>query len=57
MAARPPFNQSDDGRSARILGLDTNRQVVFEIAYANANGGCNTSWNAVPVPLDALRFE
>jgi arylsulfate sulfotransferase len=51
------YAQSDDGRSARILGLDTNRQVIFEIAYANANGGCNTSWNAVPVPLDALRFE
>jgi len=40
----------------RLLGLDADRQVVFDFPYANPNG-CDTSWNAVPVPFDDLRFE
>lgn len=44
------------GATVRILGLDADRQVVFDLAYAET-GGCQTSWNAVPVPFDRLRFE
>jgi hypothetical protein len=30
--------------------------VVFDLAYRNT-AACDTSWNAVPVPFDALRFD
>jgi hypothetical protein len=43
------------GSTTRILGLDSNRQVVFDIAYGTS--GCQTSWNAIPVPFDALQFD
>ena len=48
---------SDAGVTTRILGLDAAHQPVFDFAYANDSGGCDTSWNTVPVPLDDLRFE
>ena len=43
------------GSTTRILGLDSNRQVVFDIAYGT--NGCQTAWNAIPVPFDALQFD
>ena len=49
------YSLANGGSNTRILGLDANRQVVFDIAYDT--DGCQTSWNAVPVPLDALTFE
>jgi arylsulfate sulfotransferase len=39
-----------------LVGLDPNRTAVFELAYPNY-GGCNTGWNARPVPLDALSIR
>ena len=50
------YAQADSGSTVRVLGLDASRKVVFELAYAN-NGACNTSWNAVPVPFEALSFD
>ena len=47
---------ADGGTVARLVGLDANHNVVFEFAYVN-NVGCSTSWNAVPVPLDNMRFQ
>jgi hypothetical protein len=43
------------GSTTRILGLDSNRQVIFDIAYLT--NGCQTAWNAIPVPFDALQFD
>ena len=51
------YAQSDNAATTRLVGLGADRQPVFELEYANSAGGCNTSWNAVPVPLDDLRFE
>jgi hypothetical protein len=44
------------GRNARLVALDTNRNVVFDFEYPSVSG-CATSWNAVPIPLDDLRFD
>jgi arylsulfate sulfotransferase len=46
---------ADAGTNARLVGLDANHEVVFEFAYVNPTG-CDTSWNAVPVPLDNMQF-
>jgi len=48
---------ADNAATARIVGLDANRQQVFELSYANPGGGCATSWNAVPVPFEQLQFD
>jgi hypothetical protein len=50
------YAMADNAATTRILGLNASRQVVFELSYANS-GGCNTSWNAVPVPFDQLQFD
>jgi arylsulfate sulfotransferase len=50
------YARASAGATVRVLGLDSNRQVVFDFAFANPNG-CDTSWNAVPVPFDQLTFE
>jgi arylsulfate sulfotransferase len=50
------YAQADNGSTVRVLGLDSSRQVVFDLAYRNT-AACDTSWNAVPVPFDALRFD
>jgi hypothetical protein len=47
-----------DARSkARLVALDGDKNVVFDFEYANNNGPCTTSWNAIPIPLDALRYQ
>ena len=50
------YARASGGSAVRLLGLDANRQVIFDFAYANPNG-CDTSWNAVAVPFDDLRFD
>ena len=50
------YARASAGATVRVLGLDSSRQVVFDFAFANPNG-CDTSWNAVPVPFDELTFE
>ena len=42
-----------DDTEALLVGLDSAHNVVFEFEYANS--GCNTSWNALPTPLDDLK--
>ena len=50
------YAMATGGTTTRLLGLDSNRQVVFDFSYPNP-GGCQTSWNAVPVPFDDLQFQ
>ena len=50
------YAMADAATTTRVLGLNASRQVAFEISYVNT-GGCNTSWNAVPVPFDRLEFD
>jgi len=48
------YAYADNGTHSRLVGLNSNHQVVFDFQYDTA--GCNTSWNAVPIPLQDLRF-
>jgi hypothetical protein len=41
---------------ARLVGLDSARQVVFDFQYANLYA-CSTSWTAKPLPFEALSFK
>jgi arylsulfate sulfotransferase len=38
-----------------LVGTDPSRKVVFDYQFPNAN--CDTGWNAMPLPLDAMKFE
>jgi arylsulfate sulfotransferase len=51
------YAYADNGNRARIVGLDPDRQVVFDLQYENNRTGCGISWNAVPVALDAVSYE
>ena len=41
---------------ARLVGLDSNHNVVFDFQYASP-GPCVTSFNAVPVPFEGMTFN
>lgn len=43
------------GAHARLVGLNSRHEVVFDFEYGNR--GCGVSWNAIPVPLEAVRFH
>jgi arylsulfate sulfotransferase len=45
---------ADNLTHARLVGLDSNRNVVFDFQYPTVS--CDTSWNAVPVQLDNLKI-
>jgi hypothetical protein len=47
---------ADEFTDARLLGLDPDHNVVFEFEFP-ARMSCDTSWNAHPIPLEALTFE
>ena len=48
---------ADDGTQVRLVGLDASHNVVFDFQLANVpSGGCSTSWNAAPIPFEAMRF-
>ena len=49
------YAEAAGGTATHIVGLDPNRNVSFDIQYADT--GCNTSWNAQPLALDAMRFD
>ena len=42
---------AENGTEARLVGLDAGHNVVFDLRYPTTS--CNTSWNAVPIALDA----
>ena len=45
---------ADAGTHARLVGLGANRSVVFDFQFTTS--GCNTSWNAAPIPFEAMQF-
>ncbi len=49
------YARVDTRQFARLVGLNSQREVVFDFQYDAR--GCNTSWNAVPVPLDNMSFR
>lgn len=46
---------ASDATEALLVGLDPNRNVVFEFEYPTFT--CNTAWNARPIPLDDLKIN
>lgn len=49
------YADADNGTHARLVGLDASQNVAFDFEYASS--GCNTSWNAQPIPFEAMRFN
>ena len=47
---------ADNLTHTRLVGLDSSHNVVFDFQYKN-DAGCNTSWNAVPVNFDQMKFN
>jgi len=45
---------ADTRTHARLVGLDSQRNVVFDFQYPT--NVCNTSWNAEPIPLDNMQL-
>ena len=46
------YATADSDTHARLVGLDSGHNVVFEFEYPTT--GCNTAWNAIPISLDNL---
>ncbi len=49
------YARINDFLHARLVGLNDQHDVVFDFQYEAR--GCNTSWNAVPVPLEDMQFR
>jgi len=50
------FATADQEQQARLVGLDSNRNVVFDFQYTSPSA-CAAAWNAIPVPLEALQID
>jgi arylsulfate sulfotransferase len=50
------FATADEDQEARVVGLDTNMNVVFDFEYANP-GICAAAWNAIPIPMENLQIN
>jgi hypothetical protein len=52
------FAYADSGAAARLVGLDSNHNVVFDFQYASPpTVGCGTAWNAIPVSLENMQIK
>jgi arylsulfate sulfotransferase len=49
------YATADNGAHARLVGLNPQRQVVFDLQYDSPP--CAVGWNSQPVPLEALVFK
>lgn len=47
------YAAADSRRAMRLVGLDAERQVVFDLQYRNPSP-CRSGWNAEPIDLDRL---
>jgi hypothetical protein len=50
------FSYADGGAQARLVGLDSNRNVVFDFEYASPSA-CGAAWNAIPIPMESLQID
>jgi hypothetical protein len=48
------YAQADALAHARLVGLNSRHEVVFDFQFDAR--GCDTSWNAVPIPLENMSF-
>lgn len=49
------YANASGGASARIVGLNSQREVAFDFEYPNR--GCGVAWSAIPVPLEAVQYD
>jgi hypothetical protein len=50
------FATADELTAARLVGLDSNRNIVFDFQYASPSA-CGAAWNAIPVELENLQIN
>jgi arylsulfate sulfotransferase len=50
------FATADNLQAARLIGLDTNKNVVFDFQYASPEE-CYAAWNAIPIPMENLQIN
>jgi arylsulfate sulfotransferase len=50
------FATADDFQQARLVGLDSNLNVVFDFQYASPSD-CAAAWNAIPMPFEDLQID
>jgi hypothetical protein len=50
------YATAENFTKARLVGLDPQQRVVFDYEYASPTA-CGTSWNAQPIPFEAMTFE
>jgi arylsulfate sulfotransferase len=48
---------ADQLTESRLMGLDSNRNVVFDFQFSDGTKTCDTSWNAVPIAFDNLTID
>ena len=49
------YAQTDNGAQTRLVGLNSNHEVVFDLEYPNIM--CDASWNAQPIAFDDLTIN
>jgi arylsulfate sulfotransferase len=50
------FATADDYLQARLVGLDANKNVVFDFEYPSPSD-CGAAWNAIPIPMESLQIN
>lgn len=50
------FATADNMKHARLIGLDSDHNVVFDFQYASPSP-CGAAWNAIPVALENLQIN
>jgi hypothetical protein len=50
------YATAENRTAARLVGLDSNHAVAFDFKYASP-ASCGTSWNAIPVAFEQMRFK
>jgi hypothetical protein len=50
------FATADNYGQARLVGLDANKNVVFDFQYTSP-GVCYAAWNAIPIALENLQIQ
>ena len=50
------FATADNYLQARLVGLDANRNVVFDFQYPSPSD-CAAAWNAIPIQMESLQIK
>ena len=50
------FATADNYLQARLVGLDVNKNVVFDFQYPSPSY-CGAAWNAIPIPMESLQIN